>query len=117
MDWKAAQQRQAQLAEEGSKLRLQPKEAAKAVKDVESALPSLFTLELKWQTGPAFVYGSPDGVDVRLPFYFRETPGKDVFSSAAKVKFMLGNFGGQYKKSRVYKEEMFYQQPAYTAVI
>ena len=109
MDRKAAQQRQAQLAEESSKLRRQAKEAAKAVKDVESALSRVITLELTWQQCPEFVNGSPDGVDVSLPFVFRETPGKDAFTSAAKVQLMLGNFGGQYRKSKAYKEDMFYQ--------
>ena len=73
VDRKAAQQRQAQLAEESPKLRQRAKEAPKRIKDVESALPRVYTLELEWQQCPEFVnssHGSPLVDDVSFPFVF-----------------------------------------------
>ena len=87
--------------------------AAAKIKEPEKQMMPLYQIPQETQLTqvPEHVQGA--AIDLTRPLAFRAPLRVDEFRNLAKVQLMIGNFGGQYKKSQQYKDTGCYQQPIY----
>lgn len=100
-------------------VRKKARDAAEKVKIEETEVPHVYKIEYSILGGAAefdpvvVVKKAPQEIDVDSPALFEDMECIDIWNKEAKVQLALGNWGGRYKRSDIFKEEGRAQLPLY----